>query len=242
MQYLALASDYDGTLAQDGHVSEEVVAALRRLKATGRRLVLVTGRVLPELEAIFPDLFLCDAVVAENGALLYWPTEDREEILAEPVPETFLTEVTHRGVSPFSVGRVIFATWRPHETVVLEVIQQLGLEYQIIFNKGAVMVLPSGVNKASGLAAALDRMKLTFNQVVGVGDAENDHAFLESGCVAAAVSNALQPVKDRCDLVTARDHGGGVVELIERLLADDLQDLGPRRPRKAIATHTVPHH
>ena len=34
-------------------------------------------------------------------------------------------------------------------------IQQLGLELQLSFNKGAVMVLPSGVNQQTGLGAAL---------------------------------------------------------------------------------------
>ena len=61
---------------------------------------------------------------------------------------------------------------------MLEAIRDLGLELQIIFNKGAVMVLPAGVNKASGLAVALARLGLSPHNVVGVGDAENDHAFL----------------------------------------------------------------
>ena len=56
--------------------------------------------------------------------------------------------------------------------------------------------------------------------------------FSISCCVAVAVENALPALKERCDLVTAGDHGGGVIELIERMLADDLQSLGPRRPRK----------
>ena len=140
----------------------------------------------------------------------------------------------HRDIKPFSVGKVIFATWRPHEAVVLEIIQSLGIEYHIIFNKRAVMVLPSGVNKATGLAKALKRMKLSPKQVVGIGDAENDHAFLDSCAVAAAVENALPALKERCDLVMSRDHGDGVIELIDRLLADDLQSLGPRRPRKEL--------
>jgi hydroxymethylpyrimidine pyrophosphatase-like HAD family hydrolase len=138
-------------------------------------------------------------------------------------------------VQPYSVGRVIFATWRPHEAAVLEIIQSLGIEYHIIFNKRAVMVLPSGVNKATGLKRVLKRLNLSPHQVVGIGDAENDHAFLESCAVAAAVSNALPALQERCDLVMQRDHGGGVVELIDRLLADDLQGLGVRRPRKEIA-------
>ena len=47
------------------------------------------------------------------------------------------------------------ATWEPHQATVLDVIKKLGLELEIIFNKGAVMILPSGINKATGLAAAL---------------------------------------------------------------------------------------
>jgi hypothetical protein len=148
--------------------------------------------------------------------------------------------MTTRGVQPFSLGRVIFATWRPHEGVVLEVIQQLGLEFHIIFNKRAVMVLPSGVNKATGLARVLKQLEISPQHVVGVGDAENDHAFLDSCSVAVAVENALQALKDKCDLVALADHGRGVEELIERMLSDDLQSLGPRRPRKDQTPQVVP--
>jgi len=239
MRYLALATDYDGTLAHDSHVSDEAVAAIERLKESGRKLILVTGRELPELYSVFPQYKLCDCVVAENGALLDWPAEGNEEVLGEPPPEAFLTEIVHRGVKPFSVGKVIFATWRPHEATVLDVIQSLGLEHNIIFNKRAVMVLPVGINKATGLAKALKRMKISQANVVGVGDAENDHAFLESCAVAAAVSNALPSLKERCDIVMTRDHSGGVVDLIDRILGDDLQSLGVRRPRKELTIQTV---
>ncbi len=239
MQYLALASDYDGTLAHDGHVSRITIAAVQRLKDSGRKFILVTGRELPELQATFPDIGICDAVVAENGALLYWPATQKEETLAEPPSAAFIAEMSTRGVQPFSVGRVIFATWRPHERVVLEVIQQLGLESHIIFNKKAVMVLPSGVNKATGLAKVLRKLKIGPHHVVGVGDAENDHAFLDSCAVAVAVENALPALKQKCDLVMSADHGRGVIELIDRMVGNDLQELGQRRPRKEQAPHVV---
>lgn len=241
MHYRALATDYDGTLAHDGHVDEATVEALRRLRGSGRKVILVTGRELPELQKAFPDLGLCDVVVGENGGLLYWPGEHREEVLAEPPPEEFILEMSRQDVKPFSVGRVIFATWRPHETRVLETIQRLGIGYQIIFNKDAVMVLPAQVNKATGLTVALQRLGLCGDQVVGIGDAENDHAFLDICGVAVAVDNALKALKARCDLVTIADHGPGVVELIDRLLEDDLASLGLRQPRAKIAPHSIQH-
>lgn len=225
MYFQALATDYDGTLAKDSHVAPTVLQACRALRESGRKLILVTGRELPQLQSVFPAFDLCDEIVAENGALLYTPASDREEILSPALPNEFLDEMRRRDVTPCSLGRVIFATWRPQETVVLEVIQQLGLDCQIIFNKRAVMVLPSGVNKATGLDSALRALEVSPQRVVGVGDAENDHAFLDACGVAAAVENALPSLKSRCDVVTRGDHGRGVVELIERLLQDDLREL-----------------
>ncbi len=227
MRYLALATDYDGTLAHDGRVDEATLAALERLRQSGRRLILVTGRELEDLQKTFSRLDLFDRVVAENGALLYRPAAKEEKVLGAAPPRSFLEMLRARGV-PISVGRSIVATREPHQATVLDAIRKLGLELHVVFNKGAVMVLPPQVNKATGLAAALDELKLSAHNIVGVGDAENDHAFLAACECAVAVANALPAVKERADLVTRRDHGAGVVELIDRLLADDLADVGPR--------------
>ncbi|MBC7944009.1 MAG: HAD family hydrolase [Burkholderiales bacterium] len=230
MRYFVLASDYDGTLATDGRVSEETLAALRKVKESGRKLVLVTGRELPELKEVFPGIDIFDLVVAENGALLYNPVTKEERPLGSRPPSEFVPELRRRGVERISEGRVIVATWEPHEVAVFETIRDLGLELQVIFNKGAVMVLPSGINKATGLCAALAELGLSPHNAVGVGDAENDHAFLQLCECGVAVANALPITKEQADLVTQLDHGAGVVELCNRLLANDLRDLELRRP------------
>jgi hydroxymethylpyrimidine pyrophosphatase-like HAD family hydrolase len=152
MRFHVLATDYDGTIAHHGVVEESTREALARARAAGRKLVLVTGRELPDLERVFPEVNLFDAIVAENGALVYQPGSRQLRALAEPPPEAFAATLRARGVAPLSVGHVIVATWEPHEKVVLDVIRELGLELQVIFNKGAVMVLPSGINKAVGCA------------------------------------------------------------------------------------------
>jgi len=221
MRYHVLATDYDGTLAHDGRVDKPTLSALERLLASGRRLVLVTGREVAELEAVFPEIHFFSLVVAENGAVLYWPTTKAEKMLCKPAPAEFVQALRARGVAPLAVGRVIVATWRPQEAKVLETIRDQGLELQIVFNKDAVMVLPSGVNKATGLTAALSELSLTPEQTVGVGDAENDHAFLELCGCSAAVANALPALKATARIVLIHDHGAGVAELIDRLIGDD---------------------
>ena len=231
MRYQILATDYDGTLAHDGVVDAPTIEALKNLLATGRRLVLVTGRELPQLQMNFPHLELFEWVVAENGALLYHPATKEEQILAEPPPARFSEALRANGCEPLSVGRAIVATSEPHQQLVLKTIQDFGLELQVIFNKGAVMVLPAGVNKASGLAAALKKMGVSPHNAVGVGDAENDHALLKLCEFSVAVTNALPALKEAADWVTPADHGQGVAQLIERMIVNDLADLDGKLTR-----------
>jgi hydroxymethylpyrimidine pyrophosphatase-like HAD family hydrolase len=238
MRYYALACDYDGTLALQGRVNEETLTALERLRNSGRKLILITGRELDDLLRVFPHVNLFERVVAENGALLYSPARREEKLLGKGPPEEFTGTLQRRGVSPLSLGRVIVATWEPNETTVLEVIRDLGLELQVIFNKGAVMVLPSGVNKATGLKAALSELGLSPHNIVGIGDAENDHAFLNLCECSVAVANALPMVKEQADFVTNGSNGTGVIELVEMLLSSDLSELEPRLKRHEILLGT----
>ena len=234
MRYLAFAADYDGTLATDGAVKDATVRALEDLKASGRRLLLVTGRHLMDLRLAFRNLELFDRVVAENGAVLYNPASREERVLAEAPKKEFLDALRAAGVK-FEVGRAIVSSWTPAETTILEVIKRLGLDCQLIFNKGAVMVLPSGINKATGLRAGLEDLRLSLHNVVAIGDAENDHALLSLSECGVAVANALPALQQTADVVTKGDCGAGVLELIEQLLKDDLRAYDHRLARSTIA-------
>jgi hydroxymethylpyrimidine pyrophosphatase-like HAD family hydrolase len=234
MRYLVLACDFDGTIATDGNVCEETLAALHRLRDSGRKIVLVTGREMEDLLKVFPALDVFDRVVAENGGVLYRPAGREYRALGDPPPAAFVEALRARMVSPLAIGHCIVATWQPNESVVLEIIRDLGLELQVIFNKGAVMVLPSGLNKATGLEAALLELGLSRHNCVGVGDAENDHALMRLSECGVAVANALPLVRERADWVTPSRNGDGVAQLIERLIADDLAALSHRLTRHAI--------
>jgi HAD superfamily hydrolase (TIGR01484 family) len=222
VRYLAFATDYDGTLATDGTVDRETVAALRRIAATGRKLILVTGRQLNDLLHVFPGATLFDAIVAENGAVLYRPASRETRVLAPRPSAEFVEALRRRGVEPLWVGQVVVATVQPNETQVLDVIRELGLDLRVILNKGSVMVLPASVDKASGLRAVLDELALLPRDAVAIGDAENDQAFLAICGCGVAVANALDALKAGAGHVTQGEAGAGVREIIESLIAEDL--------------------
>jgi hypothetical protein len=228
----ALACDYDGTIARDGVVAPATIEALRELRGSGRKLLLVTGRLLEDLLRIFGHTELFERVVAENGAVLYRPATGEYLDLSTPPPARFVELLRQRGVRPLEIGHVIVATREPQEVRVLQVIRTLGLELQVIFNKGAVMVLPTGVNKATGLKRALKELGLAPQAVVAVGDAENDHAFFDFCGFSVAVANALPAVREHADFTTNAPNGAGVVELITGLIAGRIQ---PRRRLKQAA-------
>jgi hydroxymethylpyrimidine pyrophosphatase-like HAD family hydrolase len=226
MRFTALATDYDGTLAWNGVVAPRTLEALRKLRQSGRRLILVTGREIADLESAFPCLDLFDIVVAENGALLYNPRSKEKRILAPPPPAEFVATLRRKGAVDMSIGEVIVGLWRADAEKAMEAIEETGLPLHVIFNKESVMVLPLGVDKATGLSAALRQMSISADEVVGIGDAENDHAFLAGCGCAVAVANAVAALRESAGFVTRGARGDGVIEIVEALLKDDLAGIG----------------
>src|SRR5439155_24359697 len=104
-----LACDYDGTIADGGRCSPEMAQALARVRESGRKVLLVTGRMLPDLRSVCADVDrMFDAVVAENGALLYFP-ETREAKTLGDAPESALVEELRSSGVPFDLGSSVIA-------------------------------------------------------------------------------------------------------------------------------------
>jgi hydroxymethylpyrimidine pyrophosphatase-like HAD family hydrolase len=226
-----LALDYDGTIAEGGRVADATAAALARVRESGRRLVLVTGRMLRDLRLVCPgadDMF--DAIVAENGAVIYFPDRRDVRVIGEP-PEPALVEALRRRGVPHDLGHSIIATDAPWAEASLAAIREAGVERALIFNRNSLMLLPAGVTKGSGMVAALGAMELSAHNLAGAGDAENDHAFLGLCECAVAVADAVPALRERADHVTRAAGPAGVVEFIDEHLLADAAALVPRLRR-----------
>jgi hydroxymethylpyrimidine pyrophosphatase-like HAD family hydrolase len=228
MRYVALAAGFDGTLARDGVCDERCIEALRALAATGRKLILVTGRELRELLEIFPEVRLFDYVVAENGAVMHRPATRESEILAQAPPEILLQELRRRHVTPLSVGSSIVRTVQANEAEVSAALHKLQLDFQLVTNPGALMMLPAGVNKASGVWAALRELGVSRHNLVAIGDGQNDLALFEFAEHAVAVQNADPLVKRVANRTTQGAYCEGFLELARDLIATDLAGAVPR--------------
>jgi hydroxymethylpyrimidine pyrophosphatase-like HAD family hydrolase len=229
MRYVALAVGFDGTLARNGQYDERCLDSLRSLAATGRKLILVTGRTLRQLLEAFPEARLFDYVVAENGAVMYRSATRQSAILAQAPPEILLQELQRRGVSPLSVGSSSITTLHSQHALVAEALRKLALDCQIVANDGVLSILPSEVDKAYGVGAALRELGVSPHNLVAIGDGQNDLALFALAEHAAAVRNADPALKRAADRVTHGAWSDGFLELAHELMATDLAAVLPRR-------------
>jgi hydroxymethylpyrimidine pyrophosphatase-like HAD family hydrolase len=227
--FKAIAIDFDGTLAEGGAPSPSVLAAVRSARDLGLRLLLVTGRTLTGLWQVFPDVDEhFDLTVAENGAILRAAEGHRR--LARPVDPELAIALQGRGIS-VQAGEVILACDAVHDAEAFEEIRRLDLDCQLIRNRGALMAVPAGVTKASGLGAGLRELGLSAHSAIAIGDAENDLAMLEACELGVAVANSVPIVRQRADLVLDVGDGHGVTTFLEGPIVQGTHSIHPDRWR-----------
>jgi hypothetical protein len=197
MKLCVVALDYDGTIARDAGVEPLVIEAVKEAQSRGIVVVLVTGRIMADLRRVLPKPELFDAVVSENGAVLSFPNVP-SRLLTHPPSQVLLDELRASDVA-VSFGDCIIEADAGAAPKILEAIRKLELPLVLQFNQGRVMILPQGINKATGLREALNTLRLSLHNCVGIGDAENDYAMLDACEIGVAVSwgsKALQGIAD----------------------------------------------
>jgi hydroxymethylpyrimidine pyrophosphatase-like HAD family hydrolase len=198
MQFRALALDYDGTIDDAGHLHPDVRTAIVEARVQGIIVVLVTGRRVDDLKHVMGDLSVFDAVVAENGAIVHFPDSGRSAPQAKPPPARFLQALRARGLS-ITPGTCVLEADADSASAILDEIRIQELPLVLLFNRTRLMVLPQGISKGTGLRAALEALRVSPHNAIGIGDAENDHALIEACEIGVAVSwgsPALQVVAD----------------------------------------------
>ena len=218
MKFRVLALDYDGTIAQDGKLNADVRSAIKEARARGLVVVLATGRILQDLREVAGDLSILDAVVAENGAVLSFPS-GTSRLIGQPPPQSFVDELRRRGIV-ISVGQCVVEADANSAPQILSVIRDMELPLLLLFNRGRLMVLPQGVSKSVGLRAALSALRLSVHNAIGIGDAENDHDLLAACEVGVAVGWGSPTLKKSADQVLEGDGPGAVAAFLRRTIGE----------------------
>ena len=217
MKLAGIAVDYDGTLTHDGRLSRRVLDAIGRVRCRGIRVLLVTGRRIAHLTAD-TELAMFDAVVAENGAVLEFPSTGRHLRLGHVSSQPFADELLRRGV-PCVRGECVIEADASAAGAVLDAVRELEQPYILSFNRGRVMVLPPGVAKSTGLRHALFELGTSIHNTIGIGDAENDHDLLEACELGVAVGWGSPALRAIADEIIEGPGPDAVADYLERISA-----------------------
>jgi hypothetical protein len=231
MKFGVLALDYDGTIARDGALDPDVRAAIMETRARGIVAILVTGRILSELKLAAGSLEFVDAVVAENGAVIEFPN-GHTRLIGQLPPQAFLDELRKLGIE-FRMGKCIVDTDAGSAEKILEVIRRLELPLVLLFNHSQLMVLPQAISKGTGLREALNALRLSAHNAIGIGDAENDHDLLEACEVGVAVSWGSPALQKNADEVLVGDGPRAVAGYLRRAAQE------MRLPRDRSGRHRI---
>ncbi len=231
-RFRVLASDYDMTLADGNRLDPATVEALKKARAAGIRLVLVTGRTLPYIcgaDGLTRDeASLFDRIVSENGAILYDPATNRAKVLGSPPAVELIRQVRELvGEDNAVVGWGSLHVPLEHAPVIADMAKRLGLHLHWIPGDNHAVFVNIGIDKASGLRAAMRELHIPMRSVVAVGNGSNDVAMVDrhrSGVgMGVAVANAVPELKAVADLVTKACCASGVRELISGLIQHTLK-------------------
>jgi hydroxymethylpyrimidine pyrophosphatase-like HAD family hydrolase len=231
MKFAALALDYDGTIATNGVFNPAVRTAIGEVRQRGVAVVLVTGRRLLDLRRVAGDLTCFDVIVAENGAVLEFPSSGRLLLLGHAPSPTFTQELSRRRID-FVAGESVIEADGAHAPAILEVIRALEQPLILAFNRSRLMVLPQAVAKSTGLRQALFALRVSIHNTVGIGDAENDHDLLDACEVGVAVrwgSAALCAIADEVIEGTGPDAVAGYIRRVSRQRRLSAAQMGRRR-------------
>ncbi|MEO1377686.1 MAG: HAD family hydrolase [Cyanobacteria bacterium J06635_10] len=216
-QFKMLATDYDGTIATRGKITDNVEKSLLQAKENGFLIAIVTGRGFDDLLRVCPQVKIFDLIITENGAILYFPNQDKIELLASKPPIEFIAQLMHHSI-PFHQNTILATVRRRFVEKVNALIDEFQFPLHLICHKDYGLILPTGINKAKGLEKALLHLNITKNQVIAVGDAENDLDFLDFCGFKVAVGNAEDAVKKKADWIATKEEGEGMVEFIQEYL------------------------
>lgn len=140
--------------------------------------------------------------------------------------EQFLTKMELKKVNDFTKAISFhpdkcLIVGEPEKLIPLEEIvsKEIGHRLNVFRSEPFFLELvPKGIDKAKSLQTLLNRINLTKEEMIAVGDGYNDLSMIEFAGLGVAMANAQEPVKACADYITLSNEEDGVAHLIEKFI------------------------
>jgi len=219
----AVAIDIDGTLTDEKRrIDLEAVRLVRELESKKIPVILATGNILCFAETASIFIGTTGPLIAENGGVIktihpekfYYKGDIRKINLAfEHMQKNFDV----RKVSRSDLRKTEIAIYRDCD--VLEIKERLkDFDVDIVDTKFAIHFKDPEVNKGTALKEVSKLMDIDLEDIVAIGDSENDYEMLEHAGIGISVGE--KKLKEVSDYITKNGYGKGGREALNYVLSN----------------------
>ena len=236
MKIEAIAVDIDGTITDNKRkLCISAIEALRAAEEKGIPTIIVTGNVVNYAYAAEVFIGCSGGLVAENGGMIFKEgyndnaveilvkreyIEKAEIHLKEKMGDEYSKNASHD--NEYRATEIVF-----YKTISKEVLEDALKDYEYIdeleiYDSGfALHITDKRVNKGSSLRRLCEKNGINMENVMAIGDSENDEDFLKEAGYKIAVGNADDSLKEISTYTCENNFGDGVKEAIEKFALSD---------------------
>lgn len=236
-----IALDIDGTLVKYGEdlVSRQDRAAIKRAQEAGVEVIIATGRSRMTSLEIGRQIGVNYMVNLNGGEIWTIAGEllERNPLTQETVKKIIEIQDPYSVFSWFVSNDAIYRNELPENFLEIEwlkigfnvvedqvrddMIRQFSRMENVELSNSSLTNMelnPKGVHKASAINTLIEKLDITMDQVMTVGDSVNDLKMIEAAGVGIAMGNAQTIVKEVADWETTSFGQHGVAEAIKKFV------------------------
>ncbi|NYB26773.1 MAG: phosphoglycolate phosphatase [Methanobacteriaceae archaeon] len=217
----AIALDVDGTMTDNSRkICISAIEAISQAEENGIPVIIVTGNILCAAKMLAIMLGTTGGVVSENGGVIEYKGARKLLGNIEECKRAFKylktkypvqkVEFSDERISEVAIERNI------KEEIVKETLKDFNVE--IYDTNFAIHLTDPSVDKGSSLEILAAYNGVKTEEIMAIGDSENDIEFLRVAGLRVAVNNADKELKAIADYVTSEPHGDGVAEAIYKFI------------------------
>lgn len=225
-----IAFDLDGTLANRGvGITDENIGRLKRLEENGIKIAICSGKTVDYLGGFMRQVGLTDVILlGENGAVFQmgveWPPKEQKlfpyskqakESLAM-IREEIDGRLPGLWYQPNLVGVSPFPRCEEEFEIISDILEKKAEQLQgikVYRHVDCYDIVPAAIDKKSGLHFLAQELGLKPEEIVAVGDGENDYPMFEYAGLALGVQ-----VKDETQVDKNFDEITDVFEYLDAKL------------------------
>lgn len=229
MKVKAIAVDVDGTITDARmKLSLKAISAIRRLEASGIRVILASGNTLCVVKTLATYIGCSGACICEGGGVVEYRGEIRKlgsrnlamKALAK-LKKLYGNAIEESWSNPYRLVDVAFHSSLSMEELSKALKRVKGVK--LLFSGFAYHLVDASVDKGRGLRVASDLMDIDLDEVVAVGDSDVDIELLKASGLGVALGNAPRSLKRVADVVIVRSYGEGFAKFGSMILKGKLE-------------------